>query len=408
MIHTGMRLESMEPIVSLAKRRGFVFPGSEIYGGFGDSWDYGPLGVVIENNVKAAWWRAMVQLRDDIVGLDAAILMSPQVWQASGHVGHFTDPLVDCKNCKHRFRADHAELTPCGNPEWRKEGLTAATCRGVKTEARQFNLMFKTFVGPVEETRRWPICGRRRRRASSSTSSTCSHEPQKLPFGIAQQGKAFRNEITPGNFIFRTREFEQMEMEYFVRPGTELEWYRHWGDQAQLVQERRQPREPAPARAEGGACALLERHDRHRVQVPVGLGRAGGYRQPHRLRPGPPSAASDKDLTYFDEETNEHNLPYVIEPAVGVGRATLVFLLDAYDEEQTEDENGRRTRALCCASTPRSRRSRWPCCRSRRRAWRRSAGSRPSLRPHFMSQYDDTRPSASATAARTRSARPSA
>src|SRR5215218_1191750 len=210
----------MERVVNLCKRRGFVFPSSEIYGGFRSTWDYGPLGVLLKRNVKEAGWRSMVQLRDDIVGLDSAILMHPRVWEASGHLGAFTDPLVDCRNCKERFRADDLpESGVCPN----------CGAKGSFTEARQFHLMFKTFVGPVEDDA--SVAYLRPETAQGIFVNFLNVQQsmrRKLPFGIAQQGKAFRNEITPGNFIFRTREFEQMEMEYFVKPGTEEQWYREW------------------------------------------------------------------------------------------------------------------------------------------------------------------------------------
>jgi glycyl-tRNA synthetase len=206
---------TMDVIASLAKRRGFVFPSSEIYGGFSSTWDYGPLGVEMKRNIKNLWWRDMVQRRDDIVGLDSAILMSPLIWEASGHLSKFTDPMVDCKVCHHRFRADQLEGDRCPD------------CGGELTEVRQFNLMFKTFVGPVQDDA--AVAYLRPETAQGifvNFFNVQSSMRRKLPFGIAQQGKAFRNEITPGNFIFRTREFEQMEMEYFVRPGTEMEAYK--------------------------------------------------------------------------------------------------------------------------------------------------------------------------------------
>src|SRR6476620_6512401 len=211
---------SMDTIVSLAKRRGFVFPSSEIYGGFGSTWDYGPLGVELKRNIKNLWWRDMVQLRDDIVGIDSAILMSPLIWQASGHLTQFTDPLVDCKICHHRFRADDVEGDRCPD------------CGGELTKVRQFNLMFKTFIGPVEDEA--DVAYLRPETAQGIFVNFVNVQGsmrRKLPFGIAQQGKSFRNEITPGNFIFRTREFEQMEMEFFVKPGEDEEWHQYWIDE---------------------------------------------------------------------------------------------------------------------------------------------------------------------------------
>src|SRR5438045_187285 len=213
----------MDRVVNLAKRRGLVFPSSEIYGGFRSTWDYGPLGVLLKRNVKDAWWRSMVQLRDDIVGIDSSILMAPKVWEASGHLATFSDPLVDCRNCKERFRADDLPASgACPN----------CGAKDSFTEARQFHLMFKTFVGPVEDDA--SVAYLRPETAQGIFVNFVSVQQstrRKLPFGIAQQGKAFRNEITPGNFIFRTREFEQMEMEYFVRPGTDMKWFEYWKQQ---------------------------------------------------------------------------------------------------------------------------------------------------------------------------------
>ncbi len=217
----------MDKLVSLCKRRGFVFQSSEIYGGLGSVWDYGPLGVELKKNVKDRWWSAMVHARDDIEGLDAAILMHPKVWKASGHVAGFTDPLIDCKHCKNRFRADDPESrAPPASP---MRSVRSAAVAGRSTEPRMFNLMFKTFMGPVEEQA--AIVYLRPETAQGiyvNYLNVLQSSRQKIPFGIAQIGKAFRNEITPGNFIFRTREFEQMEMQFFVRPGTDVEWFEQW------------------------------------------------------------------------------------------------------------------------------------------------------------------------------------
>jgi glycyl-tRNA synthetase len=238
-----------DTLVSLCKRRGFVFPSSEIYGGIGGFWDYGPLGVELKNNIKRAWWQAMVQERDDVVGIDASIIMNSKVWEASGHVAVFTDPMVDCKNCKRRFRADHLESDVCPD----------CGARGQFTEARPFNLMFKTYVGPVEESANQVYLRPETAQAMfTNFENVVTSMRRKLPFGIAQQGRSFRNEITPGNFIFRDREFEQMELEYFCKPGTDDEWHAHW----------------------------IQGHVGHRVPLRgAGLVRAGGNRQPHGLRP---------------------------------------------------------------------------------------------------------------------------
>ncbi len=393
MTHSGYKLDTIEPIVSLAKRRGFVFQGSEIYGGFGNSWDYGPYGVLVEQNVKNAWWRAMVQTRDDIAGLDAAVLMSPQVWQASGHVGHFTDPLVDCTTCKIRYRADHAEQTACGNPEWHKQGLTAATCPGVKTEARQFNMMFKTFVGPLEESA--SVAYLRPETAQGifvNFANVQNTTRKKLPFGIAQIGKSFRNEITPGNFIFRTREFEQMEMEFFVTPGTDAEWHAYWGAQ-RIGWYHKFGVRPENIRIRDLPKEDLAHYSRGTKEIeyayPGGLGWAElegvASRGDYDLKQH--SEASGRDLSFYDEERKERYLPYVIEPAAGVGRAVLVFLLDAYDEEP--DREGTRVvlrlhpaiAPIKAAILPLSRKEPLP---------QLAREITTSLRPHLMVEYDDT------------------
>ena len=274
----------MDVIVSLAKRRGFVFPSSEIYGGMGGFWDYGPLGVELKNNVKAAWWRAMVQRRDDIVGLDAAIVMNPRVWEVSGHVGGFSDPMVDCRNCKLRFRADDLKGPP--------SEIACPNCgqRGTLTDARQFNLMFKTHVGPMEESA--SVAYLRPETAQGifvNFDNVATTTRRKLPFGIAQIGKSFRNEITPGNFIFRDREFEQMEMEFFVHPSEEERWFAYWVEERlrwwtdEMGIARGTP--AAAAARPGRAEPLLEADHRRGIRLPDGLVRAGGDRRPDRLRP---------------------------------------------------------------------------------------------------------------------------
>jgi glycyl-tRNA synthetase len=320
---------TMDIIASLAKRRGFVYPSSEIYGGYSSTWDYGPLGVEMKRNIKNLWWRDMVQRRDDIVGLDSAILMSPLIWQASGHLTKFTDPMVDCKVCRHRFRADHIEGDRCPD------------CGGELTEVRQFNLMFQTFVGPVQDEA--AVAYLRPETAQGifvNFFNVQSSMRRKLPFGIAQQGKAFRNEITPGNFIFRTREFEQMEMEYFVRPGAELDAYREWVDirhkwylKYGLKPESLRLREHEEAELAHYSNATTDIE----FKFPWGWGELEGIASRTDFDLKRHSEASNKDLTYFDEETGEHITPYVVEPAAGVDRIMLTLLLDAYDEEPDKD-----------------------------------------------------------------------
>jgi len=326
----------MERVVNLCKRRGFVFPSSEIYGGFRSTWDYGPLGVLLKRNVKDAWWKAMVQLRDDIVGLDAAILMHPRVWEASGHLETFADPLVDCRNCKERFRADHLPASgACPN----------CGAKDSFTEARNFNLMFKTFVGPVEEDAAAAYL--RPETAQGifvNFSNVQTTTRKKPPFGVAQIGKSFRNEITPGNFIFRTREFEQMEMEFFVPPEDSAQWYEYWCQERFRwftdlgIPESRlrlRPHDPEELSHYSQGTSDVE------FEYPWGWGELEGIanRGDYDLRQH--SEFSGEDLSYFDQENDRRYLPHVIEPALGADRAMLAFLLAAYDEDEAPDDKGK-------------------------------------------------------------------
>ncbi len=323
----------MERVVNLCKRRGLVFPSSDIYGGFRSTWDYGPLGVLLKRNVKDAWWRSLVQLRDDVVGLDAAILMAPRVWEASGHVATFTDPLVDCRNCKERFRLDQLDDTSvcpnCGE-------------RDSFTDARQFNLMFKTHVGPVEDE--GSVAYLRPETAQGifvNFTNVVTATRKKPPFGIAQVGKSFRNEITPGNFIFRTREFEQMEMEFFVPPEDGDKWFEYWcGERFRWYvdhgikedQLRMRPHDPEELSHYSSGTADVE------FAYPWGWGELEGVanRTDYDLKQH--AEFSGQDLSYFDQENDRRYLPHVIEPAAGADRATLAFLLAAYDEEEVRGE----------------------------------------------------------------------
>lgn len=321
---------TMEKIVSLAKRRGFVFQSSEIYGGLGSCWDYGPLGVELKNNVKRAWWRKVVQERDDMVGQDASILMHPKVWEASGHIAGFTDPLVDCKACKQRFRADHLEGDKC------------PACGGELTEARQFNLMFKTFMGPVEDSA--AVIYMRPETAQGifvNFNNVLTSTRMKLPFGVAQIGKSFRNEITPGNFTFRTREFEQMEIEYFVKPGTDeqlhqewlnerFQWYINLGMSKERLRLREHAKDELAHYAKG--CYDIEYY------FPMGWSELEGVANRTDFDLKRHMEYSGQRMDYFDQETNEHYVPYVIEPSAGADRGTLAFLLDAYHEEPDKEE----------------------------------------------------------------------
>jgi glycyl-tRNA synthetase len=326
----------MDRVVNLAKRRGLIFPSSEIYGGFRSTWDYGPLGVLLKRNVKDAWWRSMVQERDDIVGLDAAILMAPKVWEASGHVATFTDPLVDCRNCNERFRADHLpESGACPN----------CGAKNSFTEARQFNLMFKTYVGPVEDDA--SIAYLRPETAQGifvNFKNVQTTTRRKPPFGIAQIGKSFRNEITPGNFTYRTREFEQMEMEYFVPPEEGDRWFEYWVDARYrwyvdhgIPEEklRIRPHDPEELSHYSAGTADVE------YLYPWGWGELEGIANRTDYDLTQHSKFSGEDLTYFDQERDEHYIPYVIEPAAGADRATLAFLLAAYDEDEAPTADGK-------------------------------------------------------------------
>jgi glycyl-tRNA synthetase len=332
----------MDKLVSLAKRRGFVFQSSEIYGGTGSVWDYGPLGVELKRNIKDRWWNAMVRARDDIEGLDAAILMHPKVWEASGHVAGFTDPLVDCKQCKKRFRADDPKIK--GTPGTPDVVCPACGNRGTLSEPRLFNLMFKTFMGPVEESA--SIVYLRPETAQGiyvNFLNVQQSSRQKVPFGIAQIGKAFRNEITPGNFIFRTREFEQMEMQFFVKPGSDMEWFEYWKAQRMewhlglgLAKDRLEYHQHTKEE--------LAHYARAAFDVTFDFGGSLGFQEIEGVHNrgdfdlSQHQQYSGKNLQYFDQPKNERYLPYVIETSVGADRTTLAALVNGYREESVEGE----------------------------------------------------------------------
>ena len=331
--------DRMDKLVSLCKRRGFVFQSSELYGGLGSVWDYGPLGVELKRNIKDRWWRSMVQARDDIEGLDAGILMHPRVWEASGHVATFTDPLVDCKTCKARFRADKIQEAQCPQKPSKHPG-EHSTCQ--LTEARKFNLMFKTFMGPVEEDA--AVVFLRPETAQGiyvNYLNVLQGSRQKVPFGIAQIGKAFRNEITPGNFIFRTREFEQMEMQFFVKPGSEDEWFERWRE---IRWQWHQGLGLTAAKLrwhEHGSDELAHYAKKAfdiEYQFPFGWNEFEGVHNRTDYDLKRHQEYSGKKLEYFDQEKNERYLPYVVETSLGADRCTLVVLCDAYHEEQVEGE----------------------------------------------------------------------
>jgi glycyl-tRNA synthetase len=359
---------NMDLLVSLCKRRGFIFQSSEIYGGTGSCWDYGPLGVELKSNVKRAWWRENVQLRPDVVGLDASILMHAMVWKASGHVDHFTDPMVDCKACQRRFRADKLDemawthycpatkgnkfVVAAGEP-CKHCGAGRSLCpecgKGELTAPRQFNLMFKTFMGPVEEEA--AVTYLRPETAQGifvNFDNVLQSMRLKLPFGIAQIGKAFRNEITPGNFIFRTREFEQMEIEYFVNPNETVDgrpadeaihdrwiedrfgWYQRYGIRPENLRKREH---------EGTELAhYAKRTVDIEYRFPMGWSELEGIANRTDFDLAQHAKFSGKSLTYFDEDRKTHVVPYVIEPSAGADRSVLAFLVDAYREEEVRGE----------------------------------------------------------------------
>jgi glycyl-tRNA synthetase len=330
---------TMEKIVSLSKRRGFVFPSSEIYGGVGSTYDYGHYGVLLKTNVKGEWWRAMLRERDDVVALDSAIIQHPRTWEASGHLANFTDPLVDCRVCKQRFRADHLQQLQCP----RKPSLHPGEFHDCDlTAARAFNLMFETTVGPVKETGSTVYL--RPETAQGiflNFKAVMQFARKKPPFGIAQVGKSFRNEITPGNFIFRTREFEQMEMEFFVPPGEAGQWFEYW------TAARRDWYLELGIRADH---LRLRPHDADELShyssqtsdieylFPIGWSELEGIANRGDFDLRQHSEFSGETLEYFDQQSGERYVPHVIEPAAGADRATLAFLVDAYDEEEVEGE----------------------------------------------------------------------
>jgi glycyl-tRNA synthetase len=347
------RSDRLETIVNLSKRRGFVYPSSEIYGGLRASWDYGPLGVELKNNIKHQWWRSMVTERDDIVGIDSSVILAREVWEASGHVTEFVDPLTECMSCHKRFRADHlieAYEARHGHPP--EHGLADISCPncGAKasfSEPRMFNGLLRTYLGPVEDES--GLAYLRPETAQGifiNYRNVLQTSRKKLPFGIGQIGKSFRNEITPGNFIFRTREFEQMEMEFFVRPGTDEEWHQTWidtrfgwyaglGIRKENLRLFEHPKEK------------LAHYSKRTVDVEYRFGFTGSEwgelegianRTDYDLTTH--GNASGVDMSYLDQESGERFIPYVIEPAAGVDRAALVFLLDAYTEDEAPDAKG--------------------------------------------------------------------
>jgi glycyl-tRNA synthetase len=368
----------MNEISSLCKRRGFVFQSGEIYGGLGSVFDYGPLGVELKQNIKDKWWKSMVQQRGDVVGLDTSILTHPQIWVASGHVKSFTDPLVECKSCHLRFKKDNV-------------GRRCPECQGELTAPRMFNLMFKTFMGPVEdEASTSYLRPETAQGIFTNFSNVLATTRKKLPFGIAQIGKSFRNEITTGNFIFRTREFEQMELEFFIRPEEESYWLNYWkeerlnwhidlGIRRENLRFRRHEKEELAHYA----------HDCYDIEYsfPSGWGEIEGIASRGDFDLQRHSEVSERDLAYFDEERGEHIFPYVIEPSSGVDRIMLALLLDSYYEEKVEGERrvvlkfNPELAPLKVAVLPLSRRE---------ELIKMAQEVNLRLKPHFMTTYDDT------------------
>src|ERR1700733_14393578 len=349
----ALRSDRLDAVVNLSKRRGFVYPSSDIYGGLRAAWDYGPLGVELKNNVKRQWWRYMVQEREDIVGLDSAVILAPQVWEASGHVATFSDPLTECTNCHKRYRADHLieefEEKKGRPPEGGIDGIPCPNCgnRHIWTEPRAFSGLMKTYLGPVEDES--GLAYLRPETAQGiflNFNKVMTTSRKNPPFGIAQTGKSFRNEITPGNFIFRTREFEQMEMEFFVEPGTDETWHEYWlterwnwytglGIRAENLRYYEHPKDK------------LSHYSKRTVDIEYRFkfgasefAELEGIANRTDFDLKTHSEHSGVDLSYFDQEKNERWTPYVIEPAAGLTRAVLAFLLDAYREDEAPNAKG--------------------------------------------------------------------
>ena len=393
--------KSMDRIVALCKNRGFIFPGSEIYGGLANTWDYGPLGVELKNNVKKAWWKKFVQESPLNVGLDSAILMNPKTWVASGHVVSFTDPLMDCKSCKTRHRADKLIEDFGANPagwDFKKmkayideNGINCPNCgKHDFTDIRTFNLMFKTFQGVTEDSKNELYLRPETAQGIFVNFANAQRSMRrKIPFGIAQIGKSFRNEITPGNFIFRTREFEQMELEFFCKPGTNLEWFSYWKDFCinwllslglQKENIRMRDHEPEELSHYSNATTDIE------FLFPFGWGELWGIadRTDYDLRQH--SEFSGQKLDYFDAETNERYIPYVVEPSLGVDRMVLALLCGAYDEETLDDNDSRVVLRLHPAIAP----VKAAVLPLSKKLGPETFKIYESLSKYFVSDYDDT------------------
>ena len=406
--------KTMEKIVSLCKGRGFIFSGSEIYGGLANTWDYGPLGVELKNNVKKAWWKKFVQENPYNVGLDAAILMNPQVWVASGHVGGFSDPLMDCKECKERFRADKVIEDWCQENSFdlghsvdamsqaemkafvEEHNICCPTCGKFNwTDIRQFNLMFKTFQGVTEDAKNTVYLRPETAQGIFVNFQNVQRTTRrKLPFGVCQIGKSFRNEITPGNFTFRTREFEQMECEFFCKPGTDLDWFAYWKDYCEnwllslgIKKEHLRLRDHEPAE--------LAFYSRATTDIEYAFpftdwGELWGIADRTNYDLTRHQEASGKSLEYFDSETNEHYIPYVIEPSLGCDRVALAFLCEAYDEEHLTDSKGKEDIRTVLHLHPALAPYKCAVLPLSKKLGEKAMEIRNELSKYFMVDYDDT------------------
>ena len=399
--------KKMDKIVALCKNRGFVYPGSEIYGGLANTWDYGPYGVELKNNIKKAWWKKFVQETPYNVGLDSAILMNPETWVASGHLGGFSDPLMDCKACKTRHRADNLiedfdGTNPAGwtNEQMmdyiRKKGITCPECgKSDFTDIRQFNLMFKTFQGVTEDSKaELYLRPETAQGIFVNFASIQRTSRKKVPFGVGQIGKSFRNEITPGNFIFRVREFEQMELEFFCKPGTDLEWFSYWKDYCEnwllslgIKKEHLRLRDHEPAE--------LAFYSRATTDIEYAFpftdwGELWGIADRTNYDLSRHQEASGKSLEYFDSETNEHYIPYVIEPSLGCDRVALAFLCEAYDEEHLTDSKGKEDIRTVLHLHPALAPYKCAVLPLSKKLGDKAMEIRNELSKYFMVDYDDT------------------
>ena len=398
--------KTMEKIVALCKNRGFVYPGSDIYGGLSNTWDYGPLGVEFKNNVKKAWMKKFVQESPYNVGLDAAILMNPQVWVASGHVGGFSDPLMDCKDCKSRHRADKLieDFDGTVADGWshekmmefiRDNGIACPSCGGKNfTDIRQFNLMFKTFQGVTEDAKNEVYLRPETAQGIFVNFQNVQRTTRtKLPFGVAQIGKSFRNEITPGNFTFRTREFEQMELEFFCKPGTDMDWFQYWRAFCRdwlmglgMREENMRLRDHSPEELAFYSKGTTDIE----FLFPFGWGELWGIadRTDYDLKQH--QEHSGKDMTYFDQESGEHYIPYVVEPSLGADRVALAFLCEAYDEEHLVDAKGKEDVRTVLRLHPALAPYKCAVLPLSKKLGDKAMEIRNELSKYFMVDYDDT------------------